>query len=220
MLENQKKLIRAYTGVEEIWHASIHGAGILLSIAALVVLVSMSAVYSNVWAVVSSAIYGTSLILMYSMSTFYHSVKNEQAKKYLKKCDHIAIYYLIAGTYTPFLLTLLRGTLGWTLFGIIWGLALLGTILKLILPPNGTKLWSVGLYLGMGWLVVTASGQLMQVISKTGLTFLVLGGLFYTLGITFYVWKSRKYTHAIWHFFVLMGSVMHFFAVLYGCILA
>ncbi len=220
MLENQKKLIRAYTGVEEIWHASIHGAGILLSIAALVVLVSMSAVYSNVWAVVSSAIFGTSLILMYSMSTFYHSVKNEQAKKYLKKCDHIAIYYLIAGTYTPFLLTLLRGTLGWTLFGIIWGLALLGTILKLILPPNGTKLWSVGLYLGMGWLVVTASGQLMQVISKTGLTFLVLGGLFYTLGITFYVWKSRKYTHAIWHFFVLMGSVMHFFAVLYGCILA
>ena len=220
MLENQKKLIRAYTGVEEIWHASIHGAGILLSIAALVVLVSMSAVYSNAWAVVSSAIFGTSLILMYSMSTFYHSVTNEQAKKYLKKCDHIAIYYLIAGTYTPFLLTLLRGTLGWTLFGIIWGLALLGTVLKLILPPNGTKLWSVGLYLGMGWLVVTASGQLMQVISKTGLTFLVLGGLFYTLGITFYVWKSRKYTHAIWHFFVLMGSVMHFFAVLYGCILA
>lgn len=218
-MQTYTKMIRAYTGIEEVWHASIHGLGILLSIAALAILVAMSAVYSNVWAVVSSAIFGASLILMYSMSTIYHSVQNPNAKRVLKKCDHIAIYYLIAGSYTPFLLVLMRGTFGWTLFGVIWGLAILGTILKIALPSNGTKLWSIGLYLGMGWMVVLASKTLFSVLSEKGLAFLVLGGLFYTLGIAFYVWKSKPFTHAIWHFFVLMGSVMHFFAVLYGCIL-
>lgn len=218
-MQTYTKMIRAYTGVEEVWHASIHGLGILLSIAALAILVAMSAVYSNAWAVVSSAIFGASLILMYSMSTIYHSVQNPNAKRILKKCDHIAIYYLIAGSYTPFLLVLMRGTFGWTLFGVIWGLAILGTILKIALPSNGTKLWSMGLYLGMGWMVVLASKTLFSVLSERGLAFLVLGGLFYTLGIAFYVWKSKPFTHAIWHFFVLMGSVMHFFAVLYGCIL-
>ena len=218
-MQTYTKMIRAYTGIEEVWHASIHGLGILLSIAALAILVAMSAVYSNVWAVVSSAIFGASLILMYSMSTIYHSVQNPNAKRILKKCDHIAIYYLIAGSYTPFLLVLMRGTFGWTLFGVIWGLAILGTILKIALPSNGTKLWSIGLYLGMGWMVVLASKTLFFVLSEKGLAFLVLGGLFYTLGIAFYVWKSKPFTHAIWHFFVLMGSVMHFFAVLYGCIL-
>lgn len=218
-MQTYTKMIRAYTGIEEVWHASIHGLGILLSIAALAILVAMSAVYSNVWAVVSSAIFGASLILMYSMSTIYHSVQNPNVKRILKKCDHIAIYYLIAGSYTPFLLVLMRGTFGWTLFGVIWGLAILGTILKIALPSNGTKLWSIGLYLGMGWMVVLASKTLFSVLSEKGLAFLVLGGLFYTLGIAFYVWKSKPFTHAIWHFFVLMGSVMHFFAVLYGCIL-
>ncbi len=218
-MQTYTKMIRAYTGIEEVWHASIHGLGILLSIAALAILVAMSAVYSNVWAVVSSAIFGASLILMYSMSTIYHSVQNPNAKRILKKCDHIAIYYLIAGSYTPFLLVLMRGTFGWTLFGVIWGLAILGTILKIALSSNGTKLWSIGLYLGMGWMVVLASKTLFSVLSEKGLAFLVLGGLFYTLGIAFYVWKSKPFTHAIWHFFVLMGSVMHFFAVLYGCIL-
>jgi hemolysin III len=156
---------------------------------------------------------------MYSASTLYHAVQDKKIKKYLKKLDHIAIYYLIAGSYTPFLLTLLRGPVGWTLFGIIWGLALLGTVLKLVLPANGTKMWSVTLYLSMGWLVLTASHKLFQMISTSGLLFLVLGGIFYTVGILFYVWKSKKYTHAIWHFFVLLGSVMHFFAVLFGCVL-
>ena len=153
------------------------------------------------------------------MSTIYHMVGVPSIKKRLKKGDHIAIYYLIAGTYTPFLLVLMRGALGWTLFGIIWSLAILGTILKIFLPANGAKLWSVGLYLGMGWLIVFASGRLFELISTTGLVFLILGGLFYTLGIAFYVWKSRPYTHAIWHLFVLIGSIMHFFAVLYGCVL-
>ena len=217
--EKSLKIIRAYTDMEEIWHAVIHGIGILLSIAALAILTSFSAAKGNVWAIVSSAIFGSSLILMYTMSTVYHITYKPTLKKSLKKCDHIAIYYLIAGTYTPFLLVLMRGALGWTLFGIIWGLAILGTILKVFLPANGARLWSIGLYLGMGWLIIFASGRLFELISTTGLVFLVLGGLFYTLGIFFYVWKSKPYTHAVWHFFVLLGSIMHFFAVLFGCIL-
>ena len=132
----------------------------------------------------------------------------------------IAIYYLIAGTYTPFLLVNLRGPIGWTIFGIIWGLTILGTVLKLVIPANGTKLWSILLYLIMGWLIVFASKALFENLNTIGLVFLILGGLFYTLGIPFYMWKSKKYTHAVWHAFVLCGTIMHFFAILFGCVLA
>ena len=212
-------LIRPYTLVEEICSASVHGLGIILGIAGLVVLAAFSARFGNAWTIVSTSIFGASVIVMYSASTLYHAITNLQAKRILKKFDHIAIYYLIAGTYTPFLLVNLRGTIGWTIFGIIWGLALLGTILKLVLSGPGTKLWSILLYLTMGWLIVFASHTLFQTLNKTGLIFLILGGVFYTLGIFFYIWKSRKYTHAIWHGFVLTGTIMHFFAILYGCVL-
>lgn len=212
-------LPHAYTLTEEICHCTIHGLGIILSIAGLVILAAFSSVYGNAWTVVSTALFGASMIVLYTASTLYHAIPNAQAKKILKKFDHIAIYYLIAGTYTPFLLVNLRGALGWTIFGIIWGLALLGTVLKLVTSGSGTKIWSIGLYLLMGWMIVFASKSLYAHISTTGLVFLVLGGLFYTFGIFFYVWKSRKYTHAIWHFFVLTGTIMHFFAVLYGCVL-
>lgn len=212
-------LPHAYTLTEEICHCTIHGLGIILSIAGLVILAAFSSVYGNAWTVVSTALFGASMIILYTASTLYHAVPNAQAKKILKKFDHIAIYYLIAGTYTPFLLVNLRGALGWTIFGIIWGLALLGTVLKLVTSGSGTKIWSIGLYLLMGWMIVFASKSLYAHISTAGLVFLVLGGLFYTLGIFFYVWKSKKYTHAIWHFFVLAGTIMHFFAVLYGCVL-
>jgi len=210
---------RPYTIGEEIWHCIIHGIGIILSIAALVILAALSAMKGDAWTVVSSVIFGVSMVILYTASTLYHAVPNAPAKKVLKKFDHIAIYYLIAGTYTPFTLVTLRGALGWTIFGIIWGLALLGTVLKLVLSGSGTKLWSIGLYLLMGWLVVFASKSIFHELSDTALIFLILGGLCYTLGIIFYVLKSKKYTHAIWHFMVLAGTIMHFFAVLFGCVL-
>lgn len=210
---------RPYTIQEEIWSSLIHGIGIALSIAGLIVLVTLAAQDGNVWVVVSAAIFGVSMVVLYTASTLYHAIPNPEIKLKLKKFDHISIYYLIAGTYTPFMLVNMRGSVGWTVFGIIWGLALIGTVLKLCTQGSGTKVWSIGLYLLMGWLVVFASKQLAARLPDIGLTFLVLGGLFYTLGIFFYVWKSRQYTHAVWHFFVLSGTVMHFFAVLYSCVL-
>ena len=210
---------RPYTVREEIWSSLIHGIGIALSLAGLIVLVMLAAQNGNVWVVVSTAIFGVSMVVLYTASTLYHAIPNPEIKLKLKKFDHISIYYLIAGTYTPFMLVNMRGSVGWTVFGIIWGLALIGTVLKLCTQGSGTKAWSIGLYLLMGWLVVFASKQLAARLPDIGLTFLVLGGLFYTLGIFFYVWKSRQYTHAVWHFFVLSGTVMHFFAVLYSCVL-
>lgn len=211
--------IRAYTIPEEIWHSIIHGIGIIFGISVLVLLVTLSAVYGNVWNIVSSAIFGTSVILMYTASTLYHAIPNQKVKKILKKCDHIAIYYLIAGTYTPFLLVNLRGDMGWTLFGIVWGLAILGTILKIVKGGSGTKLWSLLLYLGMGWLILFAGEEIFRVLPKISIIFLLLGAFFYTIGIFFYVWKSRRWTHVIWHVLVLTGTMMHFFAILFGCVL-
>ena len=210
---------RPYTVQEEIWSSLIHGIGIALSLAGLIVLVTLAAQNGNVWVVVSTAIFGVSMVVLYTAATLYHAIPTPEIKLKLKKFDHISIYYLIAGTYTPFMLVNMRGSVGWTVFGIIWGLALIGTVLKLCTQGSGTKAWSIGLYLLMGWLVVFASKQLAARLPDIGLTFLVLGGLFYTLGIFFYVWKSRQYTHAVWHFFVLSGTVMHFFAVLYSCVL-
>ncbi len=218
-MENSVQVIRPYTLREELWSSLIHGAGIALSIAGLVILVTFASLNGDAWAIVSTAIFGASMIVLYTASTLYHAVRNPDAKRKLKKFDHISIYYLIAGTYTPFLLVSMRGTTGWTVFGIVWGLALIGTVLKLFSQGSGTKAWSIGLYLLMGWLIVFASRQLAAQIPVIGLIFLVLGGMFYTLGIFFYVWKSRRYTHAIWHFFVLAGTIMHFFAVLYSCVL-
>ena len=213
------KIIRPYTIREEIWSSAVHGVGIALGIAALVILVMFSSINGDVWAIVSSAIFGTSMILLYTSSTIYHAIPNPEIKKKLKKLDHISIYFLIAGTYTPFLLVNLRGPVGWTIFGIIWGLALIGTILKLCTQGSGTKVWSIALYLIMGWMIVFASKQMVAEIPTIGLIFLTLGGLFYTGGVFFYVWKSKQYTHAIWHFFVLAGTIMHFFAILYSCVL-
>lgn len=217
-LNMQKRLERAYTVKEEICNSVTHGFGVLLSIAILTILVTLSSIYGTVWSIVSSAIFGTSMVLMYAASTTYHAVLFPNVKKYLKKLDHIAIYYLIAGTYTPFLVVLMRNTLGWTLFGVIWGLALIGTALKLFTSGSGTKAWSIGLYLCMGWLILVASDKIFKILPTISLVFLILGGLFYTIGILFYIWKSKTYTHAIWHCFVLLGTLMHFFAILFSCV--
>ncbi len=212
-------LLTKYTPKEELWNCIIHGIGIGLSIAGLVLLAVFSAIYGDAWVVVSTVIFGVSMTVLYTASTLYHAFRDERIKRCLKKFDHISIYYLIAGTYTPFLLVSLRGTIGWIMFGIIWILAIFGTVLKIKSSGSGTKIWSIGLYLAMGWLVVFASKSLAEAVPDLGMIFLVLGGLFYTFGILFYVWKSKKYTHAIWHFFVLAGTIMHFFAVLYSCVL-
>ena len=208
--------IRPYCLKEEIWSSVIHGIGILFGVAGLAVLVTLSAFYGDVWSIVSTAIFGVSMIVLYAASTLYHAIPFPEAKRKLKKFDHISIYYLIAGSYTPFLLVNLRGTTGWIIFGIIWFLALTGTILKLFSQGSGTKFWSIGLYLLMGWLIVFASGQLVSAIPATGLAFLIAGGLFYTLGIFFYVWKSRKYTRLfLFTFFCYEYDKVFFFCT--GC---
>lgn len=212
-------LLTKYTPKEELWNCIIHGTGIGLSIAGLVLLAVFSSIYGDAWVIVSTIIFGVSMTVLYTASTLYHAFRDERIKRCLKKFDHISIYYLIAGTYTPFLLVSMRGIVGWILFGIIWSLAVLGTVLKLTTSGNGTKIWSISLYLAMGWLIVFASKSLAEAVPDLGLLFLILGGLFYTFGVLFYIWKKRKYTHAIWHFFVLAGTVMHFFAVLYSCVL-
>ena len=218
MLQEKKQY--PYTLAEEIVSCSCHGLGIILGIAVLAILTAFSSLTGDPWKIVSSVIFASSMIVLYATSTVYHALTNLHAKSILKKFDHIAIYYLIAGTYTPFLLVNLRGKIGWTIFGIIWGLALFGTVLKLTISPKGTKLWSILLYLIMGWMIIFASKELFANLNTTGLIFLILGGLFYTLGIPFYVWKSKKFTHALWHIFVLCGTMMHFFAILFGCVLA
>ena len=212
-------LLTKYTPKEELWNCIIHGTGIGLSIAGLVLLAVFSSIYGDAWVIVSTIIFGVSMTVLYTASTLYHAFRDERIKRCLKKFDHISIYYLIAGTYTPFLLVSMRGIVGWILFGIIWSLAVLGTVLKLTTSGSGTKIWSISLYLTMGWLIVFASKSLAEAVPDLGLLFLILGGLFYTFGVLFYIWKKRKYTHAIWHFFVLAGTVMHFFAVLYSCVL-
>lgn len=215
-----QQIQRPYTVAEEIASCSCHGLGIILGIASLAVLTAFASITGDPWKIVSSAIFASSMIILYTTSTVYHALTNLHAKSIMKKFDHIAIYYLIAGTYTPFLLINLRGKVGWTIFSIIWGLALLGTILKLTTSAKGTKLWSILLYLIMGWLIVFASKTLFANLNTVGLTFLTLGGIFYTLGVPFYIWKSKRFTHALWHAFVLCGTIMHFFAILFGCILA
>ncbi len=212
------KTYRAYTIGEEICNTVTHIFGMLFSVSALCILVILSCFYADCWAIVSSSIFGASMLAVYTASSVYHAVQNPKAKIILKKFDHIAIYYLIAGSYTPFLLVPMRSALAWWIFGIIWALAVIGTLLKIFTSPSGTKWWSIGLYLLMGWLVIFVSGKLFASISATAITFLALGGIFYTVGVLFYVKKNWMYSHAIWHSFVLLGTIMHFFSILFACV--
>ncbi len=212
---NNKIGYRTLTPREEIFNGITHGIGTLLSIAALVVLVVFSVTKGNAWHVVSFSIFGSTLIMLYLSSTLYHSFASEKIKNLFARFDHASIFLLIAGTYTPFLLTALRGTVGWILFGIIWGLTIAGMIIRLIYLTRFRKLM-VGVYVAMGWMFVTAIGPMMKNLPAISIIFLFLGGILYSIGVIFYSWRQLKYGHGIWHLFVLGGSISHFFAVLYS----
>ncbi len=203
-----------YSIGEEIANSITHGVGIIFSIAGLGVLTAFASMFGNVWHIVSCSVFGATLILMYTASTLYHSIQTPRAKTVLRILDHSAIFLLIAGTYTPFTLVSLRGTWGWSLFGVIWGLAILGIIFQVTLLRKWVAA-SIILYIAMGWAVVVAVNPLLTAVSKKGLALLLAGGLCYTLGIVFYVWRRLPYHHAVWHIFVLAGSVFHFFSILF-----
>jgi hemolysin III len=208
----QRALTAEYSIKEEIAHSVSHGIGALLSVLALVIMIIYSSQYGDAWHVVSSSIYGATLVMLYSSSTLYHAVTLPDLKKILQKLDHAAIFLLIAGTYTPFTLVNLRGGWGWTLFAMVWSIAIAGMIMELIVQKRYQRV-SLGLYLGLGWLVMIAIEPMIANVATGGLILLLIGGLFYSLGVIFYVWETLLYHHAIWHLFVLAGSACHFFAV-------
>ena len=214
----KKNLKNRYTLGEEIFNSISHGAGTLLAIGGTAVLIVLSAIYSTPWAVVSSAIYGASLIILYTMSTLYHAITNNTAKKFFRIMDHNTIFFLIAGTYTPITLAIMGGALGWVLFGIVWGAAAVGIVFNSI-DLEKFSMPSIVCYVLMGWGVIFAIKPLIEATSAVFLIFLLLGGIFYTLGIIFYAIKKIKYFHSVWHLFTVAGSVFHYFAILYEIVL-
>ncbi|MHC4766248.1 MAG: PAQR family membrane homeostasis protein TrhA [Planctomycetota bacterium] len=203
-----------YSLAEEIAHAITHGVGLLLSVAGLTILVVFATLRGEAWHIVSCSIYGSTLVLLYAASTFYHALPAPRAKAVFRVLDHAAIYVLIAGTYTPFTLVNLRGGWGWALFGVVWGLAIFGVVLEAVARQR-VRVLSLVLYLGLGWLAAIAVKPLFDSVGAGGLALLLLGGLAYTGGVVFYCWQRLPYHHAIWHIFVLAGSVFHYFAVLF-----
>lgn len=198
---------------EEIANAVTHGVGMVFSIVGLVFLIIFSALYGSAWHVVSFTIFGASMVFLYTSSTLLHSLPKGRAKDVFEILDHSSIYFFIAGTYTPFLLIAVRGTLGWTLFGIVWGVAIAGTIFKVFFVKRFVLVSTI-LYVLMGWLIVFTWPMLTEQIAKGGMTLLMIGGLFYTLGAIFYVWRFFKYHHMVWHIFVLTATILHYFTVL------
>ena len=201
-----------YNPKEEKINVVSHFVGLLLSVAALVLLVVKASLFGNAWHIVSYSIYGLSLIVLYLASTLYHNAKNPQKRAKLNIFDHAAIYVLIAGTYTPFTLVTLNGTVGWVLFGLTWGAALAGIVFKLFFFGKYDR-HSTVMYVLMGWMVVFAMKPLLENLSAQGLFWLIMGGLFYTVGAVFYAQRKLKFNHAIFHIFVLLGSLSHFISI-------
>ena len=199
---------------EEIANSITHGIGAALATAALTILLVFAALKGDAWRIVSFAIYGSSLVLMYISSTLYHAFTHKGAKRYFRIMDHSSIFLLIAGTYTPITLLPLRDTdWGWTIFGLIWGMAILGILFKFLFYGKLEKL-SVVFYVLMGWLAIIAIKPMLTNLPTGLLIWIAVGGLFYTLGIIFYAWTKLPYSHSIWHLFVLGGSISHFFGIL------
>ena len=205
---------RRETPGEHIANAITHGVGFGLSIACLVLLVVFASLRQGAWEIVSCSVYGSTLVVLYLVSTLYHSIHMPRVRRVLNIIDHAAIYLLIAGTYTPYLLVPLRGALGWSLFGVIWGLAVIGIIFQALFISR-FKFLSTLSYVAMGWMVVATIVPLLKTLPVMGTVWLAIGGLCYTLGIVFYVWQRLKFAHAIWHLFVLAGSICHFFGILF-----
>jgi hemolysin III len=197
-----------YTKKEELWHAISHAIGIVLGVVGLILLLVYDTDRSD-YSTLSILLYGISIIVLYTASTIYHAVSHEKWKFILRKIDHISIYLLIAGTYTPVALIALKDSAGWILFWVVWGIAALGTMLKIFFTGK-FEILSLLLYLVMGWLIAFDFSNLVSNQSELGITLLVIGGLFYMLGIIFYVVRRIPYNHLIWHFFVLGGSISHF----------
>lgn len=206
--------IPKYSLSEELISSISHGVGVLLSIAALTLCVVVAATHHDVYAVVSAAIYGATLIILYLMSTLYHALKVNRAKKVFRVIDHCSIFLLIAGTYTPYTLVTLRDTVGWWLFALVWGAAIVGIVLNAVDLKRYSTI-SVICYLAMGWVIVFAFQPLSQALDKTGIALLIWGGVAYSVGALAYaIGSKKKYFHSAFHFFVLAGSVLHFFSIL------
>lgn len=212
-MKKNKRLIKA----EEIFNSLSHAVGVLIAIACLVLLVVFSAIEGNVWKIVSFSIFGSSMIAVYVSSTLFHSTKDLRKKSRLNIFDHSMIYILIAGTYTPISLVTLKGAFGWVIFGIIWGVALIGVIYKLFFYKGTAqeRKLSAWLYVAMGWIIIIAIVPLIKNASSTTLWFLLAGCLSYSVGVLFYLIKSIPFGHGIWHITILGGTTCHFFAFLY-----
>jgi len=213
-LKKESYSLKSQTFGEEIANSITHGIGAGLSIAALVILVVMASKRGDAWRIVSFSIYGATLFLLYLVSTLYHSFVNPKIKNFFRILDHSAIYLLIAGTYTPVTLTLMRGAWGWTLFGLAWTMAIGGIIITVLLLEK-LKALLVLSYVVMGLLVVIAIKPMIQMVPPGMIIWLFIGGACYLLGIIFYLWKRLPYHHPIWHLFVLGGSISHFLGILF-----
>lgn len=206
--------IGGYTLGEEIANSITSGVGTVLSVAGLVILIVFAALNGTIWHIVGVSVFGASLVLSHLASTLYHAIAPPRAKRVLQVFDHLAIYILIAGTYTPFTLVNLRGHWGGWLLGLVWALALFGLVIKLT-PLDRVRGLSTGFYVAMGWIALMAIKPLVANVALGGLLFLIAGGLAYTLGVIFYAWHRLPYNHMIWHLFIIVGGLLHFFAVLF-----
>jgi len=197
---------------EEIANCVTHGIGAALSITGLVFLVIWAAATHDAYKIVSFTAFGASMVALYLASTLYHSFRSPRVKHFFRILDHASIYLLIAGSYTPFALVNMRGPWGWSIFGVVWGIALFGVCFKMFYVAHFSVLSTI-LYLGMGWMALIAAKPMIAAVPMGGLCLLALGGLMYTVGVIFYSWNSLPYNHAVWHLFVMAGTAFHFIAV-------
>ncbi len=213
MTSKTKILLPKVSTAEELINSITHGLGALLGIGGTAVAIVWAALYGDAFSVVSASIYGAMLIILYTMSTLYHALTHKGAKYVFRIFDHCSIFLLIAGTYTPYTLVSLRGPLGWTIFGIIWGMTALGVVFNAI-SIEKFKIFSIISYVVMGWLIIIAIKPMMAVLEPPALMLLLSGGIAYTVGIVFFALKNIRFMHGIWHLFVLAGSILHYFSIL------